>query len=91
MGADLSKEGITQNQRPNDFSMKQRSLADILAEIMVQANPDKNITGADDPNCKMVWVVANDPADSNRRIILITTRKAANEKSYRLPDAFIPK
>ena len=91
MGSDLSKQGITQNQRPSDFDLKQTPLGDILTEIMVRANPDKNISGPDDPNCKMVWVVADDPDQPGRKIIMITTRVAATEKSYELPPAFIPK
>ncbi len=91
MGADLSKEGITQNQRPSDLNMQQQPLADILTEIMVKANPDKNISGPDDVACKMVWVVGPTPEEPDRKIILITTRKAAEENSYVLPPAFVPK
>lgn len=89
MGKDLGAEGITQNQRPNDFSLQQKPLSDILTEIMVQANPDKNISGPSDPNCKLVWVVADDPDKAGKPMILITTRKAASENSYSLPDAFV--
>jgi hypothetical protein len=88
VGNDLAKEGITQNQRPGDFELRQAPLSDILSEIMVQANPDRNITGPSDPRCKMVWVIANDPEDPDRELILITTRAAATEKSYELPAAF---
>jgi hypothetical protein len=91
MGSDLSKEGITQNQRPSDFNLQQEPLSAILTEIMIRANPDKNITGPDDPACKMVWVVADDPDQPARKIIMITTRTAASEKSYDLPAAFKPK
>ena len=89
MGKDLGAEGITQNQRPSDFAISQRPLGEILTEIMVQANPDKNIIGASDPNCKLVWVAADDPENAGAEIILITTRKAAAEKSYNLPAAFV--
>ena len=88
IGADLSKEGITQNQRPSDIEMKQQPLSKILTEIMVKANPDKNITGASDPNCKMVWVLETVPDDPGRKIIMITTRAAAAEKGYELPEDF---
>lgn len=88
IGADLAKEGITQNQRPSDIEMKQQPFSRILTEIMVKANPDKNITGASDPNCKMVWVLAPDPVDMDRKIIMITTRAAAREKGYELPQDF---
>ncbi|MEM9413202.1 MAG: hypothetical protein AAGA30_18985, partial [Planctomycetota bacterium] len=68
-GSDLSKEGITQNQRPSDFEIKAQPLSKILTEIMVKANPDKNISGPNDPNCKMVWVVA-DLNDNDQPVIL---------------------
>ncbi len=88
MGSDLGKDGITQNQRPNDFEVKQKPLSDILTEIMVQANPDRSISGPSDPKCKLIWVIADDPNEPGRRIILVTTRKAAEENSYDLPAAF---
>ena len=89
MGKDLGAEGITQNQRPSDFAIQQKPLGEILTEIMVRANPDKNIAGPSDPNCKLVWVVAKDPDNAQQNVVLITTRKAALEKSYQLPDAFV--
>ncbi len=88
MGSDLGKEGITQNQRPNDFEVKQKPLSDILTEIMVQANPDRSISGPRDPKCNLIWVIADDPKAPGRRIILVTTRKAAEENAYDLPAAF---
>ena len=87
-GADLEKEGITQNQRPSDIEMRQQPLSKILTEIMVKANPDKNISGSSDPNCKMVWVLIADPDNLDRKIIMITTRSAARDKRYPLPQEF---
>ena len=55
---------------------------------MVKANPDKNITGAADPNCKMVWVVAANPDDESEQIVMITTREAARAEGYKLPAEF---
>ena len=88
MGNDLLKDGITQNQRPGDFELQQKTLAEILTEIMYRANPDKDATGPSDPNCKLIWVVAEEPTGSGSPIILITTRDAASEKGYDLPQAF---
>ena len=88
LGNDLLTEGITKNQRPGEFNMQQKTLAEILTEIMIRANPNKDITGPEDPNCKLVWVVGPDPENAEREIILITTRGAAAQKSYELPDAF---
>jgi hypothetical protein len=82
-GDELSLEGITQNQRPGNFEIENRSLADILTEIMVRANPNKNIRGPQDPECKLVWAIQ--PVE---QIVLITTRNAANRKKYLLPLQF---
>ena len=89
MGNDLQKEGITQNQRPGELNIEDKSLADILTSVMTSSNPNRNITGADDPNCKLVWVVAADPEDESRQAVLITTRAAAQKKGYTLPPAFV--
>jgi len=88
LGNDLLTEGITKNQRPGEFDMQQKTLSEILTEIMIRANPNKDITGPADPNCKLVWVVGPDPDNPDRNIILVTTRGAAATKSYELPAVF---
>ena len=88
IGSDLEADGITKNQRPGELVIEQKSLGEILTAIMVGANPDKDISGAKDPNCKLIWVVADDPENPGQQAILITTRKAAAQKSYSLPAAF---
>ncbi len=90
VGNDLLKDGITQNQRPGDFEIKQNSLAEILTEIMFRANPDKDATGPSDPACKLLWVVAEETAGNGKPIVLITTRDAAASNGYTLPKAFQP-
>ena len=89
LGADLEKDGITKNQRPGPLKLAQKSLAEILTSIVVSANPDKSISGAADPNCKLIWVVAPDPDNPDQQSVLITTRAAAKIKSYQLPDPFV--
>ena len=88
IGGDLEKDGITKNQRPPEIVMNQKSLGEILTSIMTGANPDKDITGPSDPNCKLIWVLADDPENPGQKAILITTRAAAAAKSYELPAAF---
>ena len=88
IGGDLEKEGITKNQRPSELVMNQKSLAEILTSIMTSANPSKDISGPSDPNCKLIWVVADDPQIPGEKAILVTTRVAAAEKSYKIPPAF---
>ena len=88
IGSDLEKEGITKNQRPSELVMNQKTLAEILTSIMIAANPAKDISGPSDPNCKLIWVIADDPENPGENAILITTRVAAEEKSYELPAPF---
>ena len=91
IGGDLQKEGITQNQRPGPMAITDQPLSAILTQIMTSANPDKTIAGPADPNCKLVWVVAQDPDDEANKAILITTRAAAEQKGYSLPGVFVEK
>ena len=88
LGSDLEQQGITKNQRPGELKINQTPLADILTAIMVGANPAKDITGPADPNCQLIWVIAEDPESPGEMAVLITTRTAAKEKSYKLPPAF---
>ncbi len=87
-GTDLGVEGITRNQRPSALNLKQMSIAEILTQIMFLANPDKNATSPKDVLCKLVWVVKPDTENPKRKVIEITTRKAAAAKNYPLPAAF---
>jgi hypothetical protein len=56
---------------------------------MVSANPNREITGASDPNCKLVWVVTEDDETPEKKYVLVTTRTAVTEKGLTLPDAFV--
>ena len=87
MGNDLQKEGITQNQRPGPLAFDDMALADILTEIMTSANPDKDITGPADANCKLVWIIVNDE-DTENKSVAVTTRAAAASRGDDLPAAF---
>jgi hypothetical protein len=87
-GNDLLLEGITKNQRPGDFELKDVSVAEILTEIVVRANPDKAATGPHDERCKLIWIISEDPDDATRKIIEITTRKAAENRKAELPEPF---
>lgn len=88
MGPDLQVEGITQNQRPGELNIRQKTLSELLTKIMVSANPAKDITGPADPRCKLVWAIADDPDQAGQPMIVITTRSAAKQKNYQLPQAF---
>ena len=88
LGNHLSKDGITQNQRPGDFEMTNQSLSQILTEIMVRCNPNRDISGPKDPNCKLVWAIGPDPDDNSKKAILVTTRDGVVADGLELPDAF---
>ena len=88
LGNDLAAEGITQNQRPGRVEVNQLPLGEILAQIMLQANPDKSATSPSDEKCKLVWVLGPDPDDPNTMAVLVTTRTAANQKNMQLPAIF---
>ena len=88
IGTALVKSGITQNQRPGTLEFKDKKVAEILTDIMVRAKPNKDITGSNDPNCKLIWVVADDPKQPGQKAILVTTRANAADENYSLPDSF---
>ena len=88
LGNDLRIQGITQNQRLGNLDFVDRSLADILTEIVFQANPDKNAESPKDPRCKLIWLVGADPDNLDHQIILITTRSAAQSQGWQIPKAF---
>ena len=89
VGSDLQKMGITQNQQVRDFSKSNVSLRSVLTDLVVKANPDKSATGPRDPKQALIWVVAEDPENPGKQVILVTTRQAA-EKKYQVPTEFQP-
>lgn len=90
MGTHLQLEGITKNQRINDFEMKDAKLSDILTSMVSKANPITTVKDPSETDQKLIWVVAPDPDNPSNKIILITTRKSA-DGNYTLPEVFRPK
>jgi hypothetical protein len=88
MGGDLELDGITKNQRINDFNRENESLAQILTAMVLAADSK----GADPAveKQRLLWVTAPDPDNPSNKIVLITTRKVATEK-YTIPEIFRPK
>ena len=87
-GKDLQLDGITRNQQIKGFSAKNTSVAQILTQIVMLANPDRQ-TSAADSNQKLLWVL--NPLQPDRGTsVLVTTRKAADENGYKLPEPFRP-
>lgn len=84
LGDDLQLDGITRNQTVRDFS-KAGTIAEILTAIVVQANSRKP---PDDPDQKLIWVVAADPENPAKQMVLITTKAQAAKKKYNVPAVF---
>lgn len=90
MGTHLQLEGITKNQRINEFDMQNAKLGDVLTSMVRKANPITTVKDPSETDQKLIWVVAPDPANPSNKIILITTRTSAEGK-YTLPEVFRPK
>ncbi|MCG8587090.1 MAG: protein kinase, partial [Pirellulales bacterium] len=87
LGKDIEADGITRNKEIRDFNMTNKSLHDMLVLLCMKNNPVPGLTSAADANQKLVYVVGPSP-DDGKDVILITTRKAAGTKGYKLPAAF---
>ncbi len=88
LGADLQLGGITRNQQIANFTAEGQTIADILTRMLMRANPITTVTDPSEPDQKLVWVVAADPDDPVKRVVLITTRDAAQREGYKLPAPF---
>lgn len=88
IGGDLEKEGITQNQQVRDFNMRQKTLREILTQLVMLANIDKSVTQPNQPEQLLVWVIGPDPNNPGQQAFLITTRAGAEGK-YELPKEFV--
>ena len=88
-GNDLMDEGITRNQAIRDFVMENQPLEEILTGIVMKANPVTTVQSPTEKDQKLVWLITDDPLKAGNKIILLTTRKAAETKEYTLPAVFV--
>ena len=88
-GNDLMDEGITRNQAIRDFVMEDKPLEEVLTGIVRKANPVTTVQSPTEKDQKLVWLIADDPLKAGNKIILLTTRKAAESKQYTLPSVFV--
>jgi hypothetical protein len=88
MGNDLQKDGITRNQPIRDFKQEGKTVSEILTALVRKANPDPSAKDASDAAQKLLWVIAPDPERPTNKIILVTTRAAAETNKYTLPEMF---
>jgi hypothetical protein len=87
LGVDLRQEGITRNQPIRDFQARDKTVAELLTALVVKANPVP-AAAPDDPEQKLVWLIGPDPDRPDQQIILISTRRAAGERGWDLPQVF---
>jgi serine/threonine protein kinase len=91
LGDDLKLEGITRNQSIRDFNQDNQTVADILTALVRKANPVTTVKDPSETDQKLVWLIGPDPDNPGKKIILITTRTAANTKKFTLPAPFVAK
>ena len=84
--------GITQNQAVRNFKMENATISEIFTGMMMRANPITTVKEPTETDQQLVWVIGPDPKDPGRRVLLVTTRVAAdaNDK-YQLAKPFQPK
>lgn len=87
LGDDLKLDGITRNQQIRDFQQEDKTVAEVLTALVRKANPVTTVKTPDEKDQKLLWVIAPDPADPNRKVILVTVRQIAEAK-YTLPEIF---
>jgi len=87
VGEDLQLAGITRNQQIRNVSLTQKTVDEILTELVHRANPVRTESVSDQEQ-KLVWVVSS-ASESTGVTLLITTRTAAQENGYELPQQFL--
>ena len=87
IGDDLKLDGITRNQQIRDFRQADKTVAEVLTALVMKANPVTTVKTPDEKDQKLLWVIAPDPDNPNRKIILVTVRQVAEAK-YTLPEIF---
>lgn len=70
LGDDLKFEGITKNQRIRGLKLNDKTVAEVLTAIVLEANPNSLVKDPSDPRQALVWVIANKALsqDSNRAL-----------------------
>jgi len=86
-GGDLQLDGITRNKEIKDFHHENKPAGEILAQLLVRANPEASPGAATDVQ-KLIYVVHPQDGPDDEKKVLVTTRKAAEKNNYTLPQAF---
>lgn len=91
IGEHLQLDGITRNQTVRNFNQADKSISEILTAIVMKANPVTTVKEPSEADQKLLWVIADDPAEPGKKIVLITTRQMSEKNKYTLPSVFRPK
>lgn len=91
LGTDLEKDGITRNQQLREFNQQNKTVAEILTAMVLKANPVTTVKSPNELDQKLLWVIGANPDNPAQQVVLITTRAAAAQKKYTLPEVFRPK
>jgi hypothetical protein len=86
LGGDLQLEGITQNQSFG-IDVQDQPAEEILARILLLANPDKTVKELADPHQTLVYVI-RPGSPGQMGTVVVTTRAQAAARGEKLPKAF---
>ncbi|WP_158545522.1 serine/threonine protein kinase [Bremerella cremea] len=86
-GTDLQLDGITRNKEIKDFHFENKPVGEILAQLMVRANPEASPGPGTDVQ-KLIFVIHPMDGPDDAKKLVVTTRKAAEREKYTLPDVF---
>ena len=87
LGDDLKLDGITRNQQIRAFAQENKTVGEVLTALVMRANPVTTVRSPSEQDQKLLWVVAPDPDDASRSVVLVTTRQVAAGK-YTLSNVF---
>jgi hypothetical protein len=86
-GPSLRDAGITRNQQISNFDARRRTVAQVLTQLVREADPSRN-EGAEASGTEAVLIWAAGPSLQEQKkgqVILITTVRAGKKRGYRIP------
>lgn len=86
-GGDLQLDGITRNKEIKDFHHENKPAGEILAQLLVRANPEAS-PGPDTDVQKLIYVIHPMDGPEDAKKLVVTTRAAAAREDYELPEVF---
>ena len=86
-GGDLQLDGITRNKEIKDFHHEDKPAGEILAQLLVRANPEASPGPGTDVQ-KLIYVIYPMDGPEDAKKLVVTTRAAAAREEYTLPEVF---